>query len=65
MDLILFINPHSVFRNLKSAIKLEVFMQPALTQKQQRVLDYLQHEITSSGQAPSLRQAAADIGVSH
>ncbi|CAB1073845.1 SOS-response repressor and protease LexA (EC [Olavius algarvensis Delta 1 endosymbiont] len=40
-------------------------MQPALTQKQQRVLDYLQNEIASSGQAPSLRQAAADIGVSH
>ena len=40
-------------------------MQPTLTDKQQRVLDYLQHEITNSGQAPSLRQAAADLGVSH
>ena len=41
-------------------------MQPAtLTEKQQRVFDYLQHEIARSGQAPSLRQAAADIGVSH
>ena len=41
-------------------------MQPApLTEKQQRVLDYLQHEIANTGQAPSLRQAAADIGVSH
>ena len=40
-------------------------MQPTLTDKQQRVLDYLQREITSSGQAPSLRQAAADLGVSH
>jgi repressor LexA len=41
-------------------------MQPVpLTEKQQHVLDYLQHEIASSGQAPSLRQAATDIGVSH
>ena len=40
-------------------------MQPTLTAKQQRVLDYLRHEITTSGQAPSLRQAAADLGVSH
>ena len=40
-------------------------MQPTLTEKQQRVLSYLQQEIASSGQAPSLRQAAADIGVSH
>jgi repressor LexA len=40
-------------------------MQPTLTEKQQRVLDYLQHEIVRSGQTPSLRQAAADIGVSH
>ena len=40
-------------------------MQPTLTVKQQRVLDYLRHEITTNGQAPSLRQAAADLGVSH
>jgi repressor LexA len=40
-------------------------MQPTPTEKQQRVLDYLQHEIASSGQAPSLRQAATDLGVSH
>jgi repressor LexA len=40
-------------------------MQPTLTPKQQRVLDYLQHEIASKGQAPSLRRAAADLGVSH
>jgi repressor LexA len=44
---------------------MEVSMQPTLTAKQQRVLDYLRHEITTSGQAPSLRQAAADLGVSH
>jgi len=40
-------------------------MQPTPTEKQQRVLDYLQHEIANSGQAPSLRQAATDLGVSH
>jgi repressor LexA len=40
-------------------------MQPSLTEKQQRVLAYLQNEITNNGQAPSLRQAAADMGVSH
>ena len=40
-------------------------MQSALTEKQQRVLDYLKHEIANSGQAPSLRQASGDIGVSH
>jgi repressor LexA len=40
-------------------------MQPALTAKQQRVLDYLRHEITANGQVPSLRQAAAEQGVSH
>ena len=40
-------------------------MQPTLTAKQQRVLDHLRHEITTSGQVPSLRQAAAELGVSH
>ncbi len=40
-------------------------MQPTLTAKQQRVLDYLQHEITTGGQVPSLRQTAAELGVSH
>ena len=40
-------------------------MRSALTEKQQRVLEYLQHAIANSGQAPSLRQAAADMGVSH
>jgi repressor LexA len=40
-------------------------MQLTLTEKQQRVLDYLQHEIARNGQAPSLRQAATDLGVSH
>jgi repressor LexA len=40
-------------------------MQPTPTTKQQRVLDYLRHEITTGGQVPSLRQAAAELGVSH
>ena len=40
-------------------------MQPTLTDKQQRVLDYLQRGIMQHGQAPSLRQTATDLGVSH
>ena len=40
-------------------------MQSQLTAKQQRVLDYLEHEIAKIGLCPSLRQAAADLGVSH
>jgi len=36
-----------------------------LTSKQQQLLDYLTAEIGRSGRAPSLRQAAADLGVSH
>jgi len=40
-------------------------MQPQLTPKQQRFLDYLQREIARTGLCPSLRQAAADLGVSH
>ena len=40
-------------------------MQPQPTPKQQRFLDYLQREIAKSGLCPSLRQAAADLGVSH
>ena len=40
-------------------------MQPQLTPKQQRFLDYLQRQIAKSGLCPSLRQAAANLGVSH
>ncbi len=40
-------------------------MKPRLTPKQQRFLDYLQREIVKTGLCPSLRQAAADLGVSH
>jgi len=37
----------------------------ALTPKQQRFFTYLEKEITRTGSAPSLRRAAADMGVSH
>ena len=40
-------------------------MQSKLTVKQQRFLAYLEREIRTGGQAPSLRQAALDMGVSH
>ncbi len=36
-----------------------------LSPKQQRCLTYLEKEINESGHAPSLRQAADDLGVSH
>ena len=35
------------------------------TPKQQRLLDYLQKTLGPKGEAPSLRTAAADLGVSH
>jgi repressor LexA len=40
-------------------------MPPDLTPKQQQLLDYLGRAITAEGKAPSLRQTAADLGVSH
>lgn len=42
-------------------------MQPRsqLTQKQERFLVYLRQKIDRTGQIPSLRQAALDLGVSH
>ena len=40
-------------------------MQLELTQKQKHLLDYLQQKIRRSGTPPSLRQAAADLGISH
>ena len=40
-------------------------MPAKLTDKQQHFLAYLQRKITTEGQAPSLREAAADLGVSH
>ena len=40
-------------------------MQPVLSLKQKRLLDYLRRRIRRDGGAPSLRQAAGDLGVSH
>jgi len=40
-------------------------MPAELTPKQRRFLDYLSREIARIGRAPSLRQAAAEMGVSH
>jgi len=40
-------------------------MQPELTLKQQQFRDYLEREIVRTGRAPSLRQAAEKMGVSH
>jgi repressor LexA len=40
-------------------------MQSQLTHKQQQVLEYLQRKITANNRAPSLRQSATDLGVSH
>ena len=40
-------------------------MQPELTSKQQQFRDYLEREIVRTGRAPSLRQAAEKMGVSH
>ena len=36
-----------------------------LTPKQQKFLEYMQHEISRAGKAPSLRRAARVMGVSH
>ena len=40
-------------------------MNPDLTPKQTDFLQYLEQQITKTGKAPSLRQAAEDTGVSH
>jgi len=40
-------------------------MPAVLTPKQRRFLAYLNREIARIGKAPSLRQAAAEMGVSH
>lgn len=37
----------------------------SLTEKQQIFFDYLKEKLTADGKAPSLRQAATDLGVSH
>ena len=36
-----------------------------LTEKQQRFLEYLEERLEQDGKTPSLREAAADMGVSH
>ena len=36
-----------------------------LTPKQEKAFDYLKQEIKQKGRAPSLRRAAADLGISH
>ncbi len=40
-------------------------MQPELTPKQQRFFNYLEREIIRTGKAPSLRQSAVEMEVSH
>ena len=40
-------------------------MRPDITVRQQRLLDYLEQRINHRGRVPSLREAAADLGVSH
>ena len=40
-------------------------MPPELTEKQKAFLDYLEREIARRGKSPSLREASADLGVSH
>ncbi len=40
-------------------------MERTLTNKQRALLGYFERQIASAGRAPSLRQAAADLGVSH
>ena len=40
-------------------------MRRKLTDKQAHLLSYLRQVIKREGQAPSLRQAAANLGVSH
>ena len=40
-------------------------MQPELTPKQQQLLNFLERKIAETGKTPSLRQSAAEMGVSH
>ncbi len=40
-------------------------MPPDLTERQQALLAYFEQETAQTGKAPSLRQAALDLGVSH
>lgn len=40
-------------------------MVPQLTAKQQQLFEYMNESIQNEGRAPSLRQAAKDLGISH
>jgi repressor LexA len=40
-------------------------MRATLTVKQQQLLDYLEEQIKQRGRTPSLREAAANLGISH
>jgi len=40
-------------------------MRQKLTQNQQKVIDYLKHQVKKNGIAPSLRTAAAELDISH
>ncbi|MFO7861785.1 MAG: repressor LexA, partial [Desulfosalsimonas sp.] len=40
-------------------------MKTELSPRQQRLLDYLREQIAETGQTPSLRRTAGDLGVSH
>jgi repressor LexA len=40
-------------------------MRPPLTEKQQKLFDYLKQALAECGIAPSLRKAAADLDISH
>jgi repressor LexA len=40
-------------------------MRPPLTEKQQKLFDYLKQALAEGGMAPSLRKAAADLDISH
>jgi repressor LexA len=44
---------------------MEDAMQPDFTVKQQQLLNYLEQQIQQCGRTPSLRETAADLGVSH
>jgi repressor LexA len=40
-------------------------MQPELTPKQQKLLNYLEQALAQTGKAPSLRKTASEMGISH
>jgi len=52
-------------RKMAGSQKTEGMMMDELTPRQQLFFNYLEREISHTGKAPSLRQAASDMGVSH